>query len=533
MKKDFYPTPKSLLDKIFSGVKWRNIQDVLEPSAGMGDIADYIRDASRNYNSKLTVDCIEIDPEFRGVLKGKNYPVIHDDFLTFHTYKQYDLIVMNPPFSDGDKHLLKALEVMEVGGGDIVCILNAETLRNPYTNVRKDIARKLEDLNASIEYMTGEFENAVRRTSVEIAVVKAHLSRKSYQSTILSGLREKHYREAGSKQPTDLVVDDVVEAAIQQYNFEVEAGLRLIREYQEMEPYLDGTLGSSTYRYPMIEMKLKQGKQLTANSFVELVRRKYWSALFKNERFTKGMTSNLRNEYLGKVNELAAYDFSHYNILTIQESMCRELVRGVEDCIIQIFDDLSYQHAYDSELSKNIHYYNGWKTNKSWIINRKVIMPWMNAFRSWDNSFSPTYSQVWTKLSDIEKALNYLDSGRTDVPENASLDALKEAERTGNTRKVHLKFFDVTFYKKGTCHLEFRDLELLKKLNIFGSQQKGWLPPAYGKKHYRDMDAEEQRVIDEFEGKESYEMTLAGADYYLFDSRTAIPALGDSMAKSA
>lgn len=74
----------------------------------MGDIADYIRDAGRNCNSFLTVDCIEIDPELRNILKGKNHHVVHDDFLTFHTYKQYDLIVMNPPFSEGDKHLLKS-----------------------------------------------------------------------------------------------------------------------------------------------------------------------------------------------------------------------------------------------------------------------------------------------------------------------------------------------------------------------------------------------------------------------------------------
>lgn len=30
----FYPTPKTLLDKIFSGVKWSKIRTVLEPSAG-------------------------------------------------------------------------------------------------------------------------------------------------------------------------------------------------------------------------------------------------------------------------------------------------------------------------------------------------------------------------------------------------------------------------------------------------------------------------------------------------------------------
>ena len=45
--------------------------------------------------------------------------------------------------------------------------------------------------------------------------------------------------------------------------------------------------------------------------------------------------------------------------------MSRNLVKGVEDCIIKLFDELFYQHSYDNDLSKNIHYYNGWKTNKS------------------------------------------------------------------------------------------------------------------------------------------------------------------------
>ena len=137
MKKEFYPTPKELLGKIFKDVTWWKVKYVLEPSAGMGDIADYIKEAANSQDYSLDIDCVEIEPEFREILKGKGYPVVHDNFLTFHTYKQYDLIVMNPPFSEGDKHLMKALNLMR-HGGDIICILNAETVRNPYTNIRKD-----------------------------------------------------------------------------------------------------------------------------------------------------------------------------------------------------------------------------------------------------------------------------------------------------------------------------------------------------------------------------------------------------------
>ena len=100
---------------------------------------------------------------------------------------------------------------------------------------------------------------------------------------------------------------------------------------------------------------------------------------------------------------------------------------------------------------------------------------------------------------------------------------MSRAEEEGQTKKVQLKYFTVTFYKKGTCHIEFTDLELLKKFNIFGSQRKGWLPPAYGKKSYKDLTLEEKAVIDDFEGQASYEDTYANVDKYLIDA--FLPAL--------
>ena len=55
----------------------------------------------------------------------------------------------------------------------------------------------------------------------------------------------------------------------------------------------------------------------------------------------------------------------------------------------------------------------------------------------------------------------------------------------------------------------------MKKLNLYGSQKKGWLPPTYGKKAYKDMTAEEKSVIDDFEGEEAYNEVMAKANYYL------------------
>ena len=110
--KEFYPTPKWMVDRMIDEIDTQKIKDILEQSAGKGDIIDGIIEKYEKkiyYSEKVNIDAIEIDNNLRMLLKGKNYRVIFDDFLSFNTYKKYDLIIMNPPFSCGDKHLLKAI----------------------------------------------------------------------------------------------------------------------------------------------------------------------------------------------------------------------------------------------------------------------------------------------------------------------------------------------------------------------------------------------------------------------------------------
>lgn len=520
---EFYPTPTELLDKITVGINWWTVGTVLEPSAGKGNIADFVRDKNEN----MDIDCIELDPELRSTLTGKGFRVVHDDFLTFRTFKTYDLIIMNPPFSDGASHLSRALE-MQKDGGNIICILNAETIKNPFSNERKALVQKLGELDADIEYMQDAFVSAERPTGVEIAVIKVSVPVNEYESTYFEQLKKKSYRQSEEQDITDLAPDDYIEAAVRMYETEVEAGIQLIHEYQAMCPHILNNLRDSAYNTPILDLKISDGNKVTVNRYVKAVRRKYWSALFENPKFIGQMTSNLSQEYRSKVEKLTDYDFSAYNIRTIRMEMSKNLIRGIEDCIIKLFDELSFQYHYSDELAGNIHYYNGWKTNKAWIINKKVILPGMNAYSSYFHDYRPTDYYIEQKLMDIEKALNYLDGGLTEAVDLHK--ALYNAEETGQTKKIRLKYFDVTFYKKGTCHIEFTNLELLKKLNIFGSQQKRWLPPAYGKKNYSEMDETEKEVVESFEGKASYEQTVLKSSYFIYDPKNSIPALGDTAA---
>ena len=143
---------------------------------------------------------------------------------------------------------------------------------------------------------------------------------------------------------------------------------------------------------------------------------------------------------------------------------------------------------------------------------------------SWGR-FYPTQYDVESKLRDIEKVFNYLNGH--DAPYNQLSLALQEAEKNGQTKKIHCAYFDLTFYKKGTLHIEFHRQDLFDKFNIFGSQKKGWLPPSYGYASYENMSQEEQVVIDEFQGKEDYQKVYANKEEYLFSGERMLMLTGN------
>lgn len=525
--KDFYPTPQNIIDKMLYGLDLERVNSILEPSAGSGNIVDVLREKAKKCyyrNKEIDIDCIELDKNLQHILKGKNCRVVHDDFLTYETMKEYNLIVMNPPFSNGCKHLLKALEMQTKTGGAVICLLNAETLKNTYTNERIDLKRKLEEYNADIEYLQNAFLDAERTTEVEVALIKVQLPEVKKKSFIWEKLRKaQEEREFETADNTQVADSDLFKSIVNQYNLEVEAGIKLIKEYYAMKPFIlscfDKDKGTGeTIQTGECILSLKVGnKELSVNEYIKNVRGKYWSALFKNSKFTGQLTNNLQREYYNKVSELRNYEFSLHNIYQLKIDITQNIVKGIEESIISLFEELGNKYHYYDETSKNIHYYNGWKTNKAWIINKKVIIP-LAGFKDLDFSwggFRPTNYDVVSKLQDIEKCFNYLDGGLTEAINLK--ESLQLAEEHEVTKNIQLKYFTVTFYKKGTCHIVFTNEELLKKFNIFGSQRKGWLPPSYGKKKYKDMTVEEKTVINEFEGEKEYKKVMDNTDYYLFD----------------
>ena len=120
---DFYATPEPLGQKM---VEWANLTDgehALEPSAGNGAIAMWVKPMNA-----LTA----IEPSFDLYSKltaragGGNKKVINTKFEDFHITNKFDAIVMNPPFGQGGslaiKHIEKAFSQLREGGRIVAII---------------------------------------------------------------------------------------------------------------------------------------------------------------------------------------------------------------------------------------------------------------------------------------------------------------------------------------------------------------------------------------------------------------------------
>ena len=398
-------------------------------------------------------------------------------------------------------------------------MLNSETLKNPYTNTRKELIQQLEKYNAEVQYIENAFTEAERKTSVEIALIYIDIPKINYNSVIIDELKKEEQYKTDTQYSNDkLINSDFIKGIVEQYNYEVKAGLKLINEYNSLKPLMLKSFKDNSN--PVLKLSLEyedqEGSSLE-NAYIKQIRSKYWKALFSNDQFMGLFTTNLKRKYMEYVEELKDYDFSLYNIYSIRIKLSKEMIQGVEDTILNLFEEFSHKHYYD-ESSKNVHMYNGWKTNKAWKINKKVIIP-LSGFRdmsySWGR-YEPTHYNVIDKLKDIEKVFNYLDDGITEDIDMSQ--TLKMAEHYGETKKIELKYFYITFFKKGTCHIEFKNMELLHKFNLYGSQRKNWLPPSYGKVNYKDMTVEEKAVIKEFEGEQSYNKVMSNRKYYFLDT---------------
>ena len=496
----FYPTPAPVAERMLAmlpPLDWKKLR-VLEPSAGKGDLADVLIDAMRTvvmpsgrqierFRAEMAaaVHCIEPDPDLQAALRGKGYQLVAHDFLTFSPEEPYNLVIMNPPFDQADKHVLHAWEILE--DGDVLSLINAETLRNPCTERRRLLARLIEE-HGRVEWFGACFTEAERTTAVDVACILLH--KEGRQDVIdLSAADLEPERDpyaaftASSGLESEVATRDMVENLLRDYNQclqkfrEVSTGLR------ELGMYMRRIYGASSSRveddFAHAVKNLLRGPDTdtpasAALLFRRTLRPRAWSRLFELTSIGDLVSEGVRRTLDKFEQEQQGMAFSRENISVLLQTLIQSRGNIMRQCILEVFDALTLYHE------ENRVHVEGWKTNDSWKVNERFILPGIV-----DTRFSGVNSLNYNRLGllrDIDRALASLEGRRLeDVPvtvEQALRDLLQQHKDWSGV-PVTSTYFELRAYYKGTVHFKFRDRSLWELFNRCAAEGKNWLPDDY------------------------------------------------------
>lgn len=493
---DFYPTPAKVALKMLERVS-KDAENFLEPSAGKGDLADIIKrkgeDGSynRNYN-RHRVDCIEIEPDLVAALRGKEYSVVGYDWLTYSGVSYYDAILMNPPFSNGDEHLLKAWEFM--WDGEIVCLLNEETVRNPHTKNRQRLAEIIKN-HGDVTFLGDCFKTAQRSTDVRVAMV--YLRKKS-EAEDLSDLWAK---DAQEKSADDTAGDDALERMLaipdvlgnleHYYNMANEHMLKAFNHIRKASLYSQAGSFSGGCHSREDGKELKEIMELALSNvnharaeWGRSLRRNAWMSVFDKMQFHKWLDSKQQEQFLRDVQRDANIPFTADNIKGTLENVISQRKRLFEQSCANVFDALT-EHYWENGVSE------GWKTNDNFKVNQKLIFPYG---AEWDpgrpfQGYKPKGEwRTWSERSsaviytDLDRILCVLEGKPFEECYTAGealrhrMEQLNRMSGYQSNEQVAISHhFEIQFYKKGTLHLKFRDLKLWERFNAACAAGKLWL----------------------------------------------------------
>ena len=481
---EFFPTSPSLAEQMLLPYRERikNGATILDPSAGSGSL---LRAAARLGAKEKQLFAIEIQPELTAILKEGKFRLIGDDFFKFESRYLFDIIVMNPPFSNGEEHLLQAWEVLREG--DIVCLLNSETIRNPYSEKRKLLRRLIEE-NGSVEELGQVFKGAERRTDVEVSLVR--LNKRQEQPLFEFNAPDKRTRTyQGEREAVDLesqvAKSDMIEAFVSSYQQVGQAYEKFITARNELDFYTRSIVSRHFKFKPedarpslshILDLRERQRAQNIAeyNAYMDAVKFEAWNQVFDCTKIKEILTASVREEFNKFQQDAGCIEFSETNIWAFFEMLIRNRTPNMRRCVVEVFDRLT---SYDK---KNKIHVEGWKTNSAYKVNEKVILPYFVEFE-WER-FTTCYRNV-DRLRDIDRVMCMLSGKKFEEVLTIELalkirfDELKNIQPGGNFDKAtKSEFFDLKFFKKGTLHMKFLDPFLWQEFNLQAAKGKNWLP---------------------------------------------------------
>lgn len=464
-KSDFYPTPEEVINTMMMG---ENIisKVILEPSAGSGNIVRWLKN-----NGAGEVIACEKDKHLQKLLAGE-CQLLAEDFLsvTAEQVSHIDYIVMNPPFSEGIRHIRHAFEIAPAGC-TIVALCNSTNLEKTW-NSDYVTFQELVKLYGNSEYLGTAFGTAERKTDVGISVVKLYKEGEAdeeFADYMFSN--EEDMLEANETE--GLVQYNVVRDMVNRYIYAVklfDETMAASKKINEVARFDDETGGFLPIEFVIVDHNRKV-VQVSRQQYKKQLQRYYWRIIFRKLNMEKYATNGLREQLNRFIEKQVEVPFTMHNVYQLLNMVIQTTGQRMDKALLEAFDLICSLSAENSTAGEK------WKTNANYMVNRKFIVPYMTSYDArWPRDYvTLSYSSNETKVIDVVKALCYITG--------TNYDSINPLNRLIYDRKIpygewfEWGFFRVKAFKKGTMHFEFLDEAVWAKFNQAVAKQRGWVLP--------------------------------------------------------
>lgn len=462
---DFYPTPEEVVNTMMMG---ENIigKTILEPSAGSGNIVRWLK-----ANGAGEVIACEKDKHLQKLLAGE-CNIIADDFLsvTAEQVSHIDYIVMNPPFSDGAKHILHAYEIAPVGC-TIISLCNSSNLEKrwneSYTKLQETVK-----LYGNSEWLGSVFDTAERRTGVDVSLVK--LYKEGEAGNEFANYMFSNEDDALNANKTEgLVQYNVVRNMVNRYISAVklfDETMAASKKINEVARFDDETGGFLPIEFVVVDHN-RNVVQVSRQQYKKQLQRYYWRIIFRKLKMDKYATNGLREQINRFVEKQVEVPFTMHNIYQVLNMVIQTTGQRMDKALLEAFDLICSLSAENSTAGEK------WKTNANYMVNRKFIVPYMTGYDTrWPRDYMTlSYSSNEAKIADVVKALCYITGiNYDDIPD---LHSFIYNRKIPYGEWFEWAFFRVKGFKKGTMHFEFLDEDVWMRFNQQVAKQRGWVLP--------------------------------------------------------
>lgn len=450
---NFYPTPANVIDLMMTGQTIEN-RVFLEPSAGKGDISDYLKD-----NGAKDVLTCEIDINLQRILKSKSN-FIKDDFLELEAERisHINCIVMNPPFNAGARHILHAYSIAPAGC-DIIALCNLETIRNNFTQERRELINIIE-LHGSYSDLGQVFKDSERTTGVNVALIRLKKEGADYTAEFDGFFMDDEAEtETGAGIMEYNAVRDLVNRyveAIKLFDKQIESGI------------LMNNLTKTFYKGNLCFECTEDGKTKKRNDFKKDLQKDGWKYILNKMDLGKYTTRGVREDINKFVEQQQEIPFTMKNIYRMFEIVIGTASQRMDKAILEVFERITEHHH------ENRHHVKGWKTNSHYLVNKKFILPSMISPAKEYGYTTTIYTSLRSSydgiIPDFEKALIFNES--LNFNEVETVNSSINRNTYGEWYESH--FFKYKGYKNGNMHFEFKDENVWTRFNQRISKIKGY-----------------------------------------------------------